>query len=47
MLDMNSNEIISYDLSRSPNLEQVHRMLEKAFCQFTDLRGLIMHSDQG
>ena len=47
ILDMNTNEIISYDLSMSPNLELVHRMLEKAFDKFPDLRGLIFHSDQG
>ena len=47
ILDMNTNEIISYDLSMSPNLEQVHRMLEKAFDKFPDLKGLILHSDQG
>ena len=27
ILDMNSNEIISYDLATSPNMEQIHRML--------------------
>ena len=36
-----------YDLSLSPNLEQVKRMLDKAFGSFHDLRGLILHSDQG
>ena len=44
---MNTNEIISYDLSMSPNLAQVSRMLEKAFDKFPDLEGLIFHSDQG
>ena len=47
ILDMNNNEIISYDLSMSPNLEQIRRMLEKAFDKFTDFKGLIFHSDQG
>ena len=45
ILDMNTNEIISYDLSLSPNLEQVKRMLDKAFHAFPDVRGLILHSD--
>lgn len=31
ILDMNTNEIISYDLSLSPNMEQIHRMLNRAF----------------
>ena len=47
ILDMNTNEIISYDLSISPNLEQVKKMLDKAFRTFPDLRGVILHSDQG
>ena len=44
---MNTNEIISYDLSLSPNLEQIHRMLDRAFEKFPDVSGLIFHSDQG
>ena len=47
ILDMNTNEIIAYDLSRSPNLEQISRMLNSAFERFPHLDGLIMHSDQG
>lgn len=47
ILDMNTNEIIAYDLLRSPNLDQVNRMLDKALRTFPDLKGLILHSDQG
>ncbi len=47
ILDMNSNEIISYDLAINPTLEQISRMLKKAFEKFPDLSGLIFHSDQG
>lgn len=47
ILDMHTNEIISYDLSLHPTLEQTTRMLERAFRKFSDLKGLIMHSDQG
>ena len=47
ILDMNTNEIISYDLSTSPNLEQISRMLNSAFKKFPCVNGLIMHSDQG
>ena len=47
VLDMNTNEIISYDLSMSPNLEQIVRMLNKAFEKFPSVEGLIFHSDQG
>ena len=31
ILDMNTNEVISYDLSLNPNLEQIRRMLDRAF----------------
>ncbi len=44
---MNTNEIISYDLSTSPNLDQIKRILEKVFKKFYDLTGLIFHSDHG
>lgn len=47
VLDMNTNEIISYDLSRTPNLGQIERMLNKAFEKFPSVEGLIFHSDQG
>ena len=47
ILDMNTNEIISYNLSSSPNLEQIHRMLNSAFEKFPSISGLIFHSDQG
>ena len=47
ILDMYSNEIISYDLSLHPNLEQINRMLNSAFEKFPSTEGLILHSDQG
>lgn len=47
ILDMNTNEIIAYDLSLSPNMNQVQHMLEKAFKKFPEVDGLIFHSDQG
>ncbi len=47
ILDMKTNEIISYDLSQSPNLEQIKRMLKRAFDKFPVVDGLIFHSDQG
>ncbi len=47
ILDMNTNEIISYDLSLSPNLDQIRRMLDRAFEKFPSVEGLIFHSDQG
>ena len=47
ILDMATNEIISYDLALSPNLEQVKRMIDRAFASFPHVEGLIFHSDQG
>ena len=47
ILDMNTNEIISYDLSLNPNLEQIKQMLDMAFKKFSSVEGLILHSDQG
>jgi transposase InsO family protein len=47
ILDMYSNEIISYDLSLHPNYEQITNMLDKAFRTHPNVKGLIFHSDQG
>ncbi|WP_442913565.1 transposase [Lacrimispora sp.] len=47
ILDMNTNEVISYDLSKSPNIEQISNMLERAFRKFSNTEGIIFHSDQG
>lgn len=47
IMDLYDSSIISYDISYSPNLEQVHHMLNKAFNKYTNLEGLIFHSDQG
>lgn len=47
LLDMFNGEIISYNISKSPNLAQVYDMLDKAFALFDSLKGLVLHSDQG
>lgn len=47
ILDMFNGEIISYSLSRSPDMAQINDMLDKAFKRFNHLDGLVMHSDQG
>lgn len=47
ILDMYNGEIIAYDISEHPNLEQVMRMLDKAFEKIDDNTNLILHSDQG
>ena len=47
ILDMGMGDIVAWDLSLSPNLEQTHRMLDQAFNKYPNLEGLIMHSDMG
>ena len=47
ILDMFNGEVVSYNISRNPNLGQVYDMLDKAFSKFDSLDGLILHSDQG
>ncbi len=47
IIDMHNGEVVSYDISTSPDFAQQKRMLEKAFEKYLDLNGLIFHSDQG
>lgn len=47
IIDMFNGEIISYNISKYPNLEQVYDMLDKAFVRFDSLDSLILHSEQG
>lgn len=44
---MHTNEVISYNLSQSPNMVQIANMLEKAFSKVENTDGIIFHSDQG
>ncbi|MDY6430974.1 MAG: IS3 family transposase [Bacilli bacterium] len=47
ILDMYGTDIVAWDLSLSPNLEQVKRMLDEAFRKNPNIEGLIFHSDMG
>ena len=47
ILDMFDSSIISYNISTSPNFNQVTDMLNNAFNKYKNLDGLIFHSDQG
>ncbi len=47
ILDMFNGEIITYTISRSPDLKMVTDMLRSAVDSHADLDGLVMHSDQG
>lgn len=46
ILDGFNGEIVSYNTSKSPNLEQINDMLNKGF-KDKNLEGLLFHSDQG
>lgn len=47
VLDLFNGEIISYNLSKSPNLQLVINMINDAIASQNNLDGLILHSDQG
>lgn len=47
ILDGHGGYIISYDISLSPNLNQIQTMFKKAFNQEKMVQGCIFHTDQG
>ena len=47
IIDLYNGEVVSYNLSRHPNLVQTTDMLEKAFAKIPDNTNLILYSDQG
>ena len=47
IVDMGAGDVVAWDLSMSPNLEQTKRMLDGAFAKYPRLEGLVFHSDQG
>jgi len=47
IMDLYDGSIISYDISTGPDFSQTKRMIDEAFDQYSDLKGLIFHSDQG
>ena len=47
IIDMGMGDVVAWDLSLSPNLEQTKRMLDEAFAKHPNLDGLIFHSDMG
>ena len=47
ILDMYNGEIVSFEISERPVLEQVTNMLKNAFAKIPDNTHLIFHSDQG
>ena len=47
IIDLFNGEVISFNLSKHPNFEQIKDMLHKAFEKIPDNTNLILHSDQG
>lgn len=47
VMDLYNGEIISYNISTTPNYIQIEDMLNKAFARIPDNTQLILHSDQG
>lgn len=47
ILDAYGRYIVSYNISRRPDLSQIIDMLNKAFKDNLDINNLIFHSDQG
>ena len=47
ILDGYAGDIVSYEISKSPNLKQVTDMVNEAFNKYDDLSNLIFHTDQG
>ena len=47
IIDLFNGEIVSYNLSQSPNFKQVTHMLQNAFKKVDKKTNLILHSDQG
>ena len=47
IIDLYNQEIISYELSESPNFKSVMNMLDKAFKRVKTTNNLLLHSDQG
>lgn len=44
---MHNGEIVAFDISTSPNFNQINNMLNQAFNKYNNLESLIFHSDQG
>ena len=47
ILDLHSNDLVSYTISERPALNMVTTMLDEALAKIPDGTNLILHSDQG
>ena len=48
IIDFYTREILSYDISQKPNMNQIWRMLDRLETKYKEeIKGLVLHSDQG
>lgn len=48
MIDFHTREILAYDIARSPNMNQIRRMMSMLITNHGErIKGSILHSDQG
>ena len=47
ILDLFNSEIVSFSITERPTYGLIQTMLDKAFEKYTNLEGLVFHSDQG
>ena len=47
MLDLFNGEVVDYAVSLTPSYHQVNDMLSKSLGKIADVKGLVIHSDQG
>ena len=47
ILDIYSRDIVSYSVAKHPDYDQIEVMLSIAFSKYSNLEGLIIHSDMG
>lgn len=47
VIDLYNQEIVSYELSETPNFKSIMTMLDKAFKKVNETQSLLLHSDQG
>ena len=46
-IDLYARDIVSFSISKHPDFDQIEDMLNKAFEQYPNVEGLIIHSDMG
>ena len=47
LIDLYARDVVSYSISKHPFFDQIEEMMNKAFEQYPNVEGLIIHSDMG